>query len=48
MIGIILCGHGEFSKGMRSAVELIAGKQEAFINLDFTPEMTPRYIWESN
>lgn len=41
MIGIILCGHGEFSKGMRSAVELIAGKQEAFINLDFTPEMTP-------
>ena len=41
MIGIILCGHSEFSKGIRSAVELNAGKQDAFINLDFTPEMTP-------
>lgn len=35
MIGIILTGHGEFATGLNSAIELIAGKQEAFELVNF-------------
>lgn len=35
MIGIILTGHGEFGSGLNSAIELIAGKQEAFEVVNF-------------
>lgn len=35
MIGIIVCGHGRFASGISSALELIAGKQEHFVAVDF-------------
>ncbi len=44
MIGIIVVGHGEFAKGLTSAVELIAGKQDAYITLDFTSDITPESL----
>lgn len=28
MIGLIIVGHGEFGRGINSAIELVAGKQE--------------------
>ena len=37
--GIILTGHGRFAQGLASAVELIAGKQEHFICVDFEHEL---------
>ncbi|NLW15228.1 MAG: PTS sugar transporter subunit IIA [Erysipelothrix sp.] len=40
MIGIIVIGHANFAEGIGSAVELIAGKQEAYINLTFENTMT--------
>ena len=30
MIGLVLTGHGQFSVGVGQALEMIAGKQEAF------------------
>ncbi|WP_123052909.1 PTS galactosamine/N-acetylgalactosamine transporter subunit IIA [Clostridium sp. JN-1] len=36
MIGIIISGHGNFATGMMSPLELIAGKQENLIGVDFT------------
>ena len=30
MIGFILTGHGHFSNGLKSALDMIAGPQEAF------------------
>ena len=30
MIGLILTGHGEYAIGVGHALEMIAGKQEAF------------------
>lgn len=36
MTGIIVTGHGCFSSGMLSAVELIAGKQDYFEAVDFS------------
>ncbi|MDO4191659.1 MAG: PTS sugar transporter subunit IIA [Erysipelotrichaceae bacterium] len=38
MVGIIICGHGTFPLGMESAVELIAGKQEALVLVCFEHE----------
>lgn len=35
MIGILITGHGNFASGIVSAVELILGKQENFIAVDF-------------
>lgn len=35
MIGIILTGHGSFAPGLMGAVEMIAGKQEDFLVVDF-------------
>ncbi len=36
MIGILICGHGSFASGMRSALELICGPQDHFAAIDFT------------
>ena len=36
MIGIILSGHGTFATGLMSSMELIAGKQESVVCVDFT------------
>lgn len=35
MIGIIVSGHGNFASGLSSAIELIAGKQDNFVVVDF-------------
>lgn len=36
MVGIIVTGHGNFASGITSALELIAGPQDAYEALDFT------------
>lgn len=36
MVGIIVTGHGNFASGITSALELIAGPQDAYAALDFT------------
>ena len=38
MIGIIVTGHGNFASGLTSSLELIAGKQENYIAVDFLKE----------
>ena len=38
MLGIIVTGHGNFASGILSAVELIAGKMENVIGIDFRPD----------
>ncbi|MEG0842194.1 MAG: PTS galactosamine/N-acetylgalactosamine transporter subunit IIA [Erysipelotrichaceae bacterium] len=35
MIGIIVSGHGNFATGITSSIELIVGKQEHYIAIDF-------------
>lgn len=35
MISILLTGHGRFSEGMVSGLEMIAGKQNALSNINF-------------
>lgn len=35
MVGIIIAGHGKFASGLRSSIELIAGKQEKLETVDF-------------
>lgn len=35
MIGFILTGHGHFADGLSSAMELVVGKQERYINVNF-------------
>lgn len=35
MLGIIICGHGNFATGMKSALELVVGKQENLEAVDF-------------
>lgn len=35
MIGIIISGHGHFANGLASSIQMIAGKQEYFISIDF-------------
>lgn len=42
MIGIIVTGHGQFAKGMSSSIELICGKQEKYIAVDFDGEGTEK------
>lgn len=37
MIGLIVTGHANFSTGMTSSVNLIAGEQEAYRSVDFLP-----------
>lgn len=40
MIGFILTGHGNFAEGLSSAMEVVIGKQEWFINVNFPKEDT--------
>lgn len=40
MAGIVITGHGNFATGLLSAVELIAGKQESVIAVDFSDGMS--------
>ena len=47
MVGIIVVGHGEFAKGLTTAVELIAGKQDSYITLDFTSDITPAELGDN-
>lgn len=35
MIGLIVTGHGNFAKGITSAIELVLGKQESYIDVNF-------------
>ncbi|GAQ24790.1 PTS mannose transporter subunit IIA [Tepidanaerobacter syntrophicus] len=37
MIGVILTGHGNFATGMESAAQLIVGKKENLVAVDFKP-----------
>lgn len=43
MIGFLLTGHGEFAPGLASALELVAGKQEAFEVVPFDVEKAAEY-----
>lgn len=43
MIGFLLTGHGEFAPGLASALELVAGKQEAFKVVPFDVEKAAEY-----
>lgn len=42
MIGCILTGHGSFAPGLAGAAEMIAGPQENFAVVPFTPEMNAK------
>ncbi|MEG1046987.1 PTS galactosamine/N-acetylgalactosamine transporter subunit IIA [Carnobacterium sp.] len=46
MIGMILCGHGNFASGMYSAIKLIAGDQEDFATVDFSAGMSSEELKE--
>lgn len=35
MIGVIICTHSDFAQGLKNAVEMIAGKQDAFDHICF-------------
>lgn len=35
MIGIAICTHSNFAEGLKNAVEMIAGKQERFVAINF-------------
>ena len=37
MIGFILTGHGHFSNGLKSSVDMVAGPQEKFERSSFSP-----------
>ncbi len=39
MVGIIVTGHGRFADGMTSCIELIAGKQENYVAVNFENEV---------
>lgn len=43
MIGFILTGHGHFSTGLKSALDMIAGPQEAFEVVTFTEDAAGAY-----
>lgn len=47
MIGIMVVGHGHFATGIGSAAELILGKQEDFLAVDF-PEGDTKTELEKN
>ncbi|EAR9443971.1 PTS sugar transporter subunit IIA, partial [Salmonella enterica] len=44
MIGIIVVGHINFSSGLRSAVEAIAGEQSCVEYIDFIPGMSTEQL----
>ncbi|MEG0315231.1 MAG: PTS galactosamine/N-acetylgalactosamine transporter subunit IIA [Erysipelotrichaceae bacterium] len=38
MIGIIVCGHGNFGTGLTSSLNLIAGVQQDYVAVDFVQQ----------
>lgn len=42
MVGFIVTGHGSFAKGLLSSLELITGKTENIIGVDFTHDVSPK------
>lgn len=42
MIGLIVTGHGNFASGISSSIELIAGKQNDYVAVDFDGESTEK------
>ena len=46
MIDIIVTGHGNFASGLMSSVDLIAGKQENVIGIDFTQNDNTKILQE--
>lgn len=40
MIGIIVTGHGNFASGLTSSLDLIAGKPEQYVAVDFKAEFS--------
>lgn len=47
MIGIIVTGHGIFAKGITTALELVLGKQEMYIDVDFPAGDTSTELGEN-
>lgn len=43
MIGFILTGHGQFSNGLKSALDMVAGDQEAFQIVPFEGDQAATY-----
>ncbi|MGL5692722.1 MAG: PTS galactosamine/N-acetylgalactosamine transporter subunit IIA [Peptostreptococcaceae bacterium] len=39
MVGIIVCGHGNFASGLTSSVKLIAGEFDNYRYIDFTEDI---------
>lgn len=47
MIGILVSGHGRFASGLTTALELLAGPQEAYQAVDFLPENSAEELKEN-
>ena len=48
MIGLIVTGHGHFATGLTSSLELIAGKQDNYVAVDFDGEGTEKITKDLN
>jgi mannose/fructose/sorbose-specific phosphotransferase system IIA component len=44
VIGVILTGHGKFASGVADGLRLIAGEQEGFAVVEFTPDLSPEEL----
>ena len=42
MIGLTVTGHGNFASGITSSIDLIAGKQNDYVAVDFDGEGTDK------
>ena len=47
MTGIMVLGHGHFASGIASAAELILGKQDDFVWVDFPEGDTKTDLWKA-
>lgn len=47
MIGIIVTGHGNFAKGITTALEVVLGKQEMYIDVNFPSGDTATQLEEN-
>lgn len=43
-MSVILTGHGKFASGVADALRLIAGEQESFAVVEFTPDLSPEAL----
>ena len=43
MVGFVLTGHGQFSNGLKSALDMVAGDQEAFTIVPFEGSQAATY-----